>query len=145
MWEFEKDLYVKKSVNFIRIHKLKIISLTLIILMVSITIYAVMMEYRYLHPIYNEGEYTGIGNGYHSDIKIKIKTDKYRILSIEILEHKEMPVISEIVFKDIPYRVIRKNSTDIDLVSGATFTSKGLLEAIDDALIDARINPEVNQ
>lgn len=145
MWEFEKDLYVKKAVRFIKVHRIKIISYMILVLALSVIAYALMTEYRYMHPMYNEGEYTGIGNGYHSDIKVKIKTDKYRILSIEILEHQEMPVISEIVFKDIPHRVIRKNSTEIDLVSGATFTSKGLLEAIDDALVEARIVPEENQ
>lgn len=145
MWEFEKDLYIKKIIRFIKLHKVRIISYTVLVLMLLILAYAVITEYRYLHPIYNEGEYIGAGNGYHSDIKVKVKTDKYRILSIDILDHQEMPVISEVVFKDIPHRVIRKNSTEIDLVSGATFTSKGLLEAIDDALVEARIRPEENQ
>lgn len=145
MWEFEKDLYIKRVIRFIKLHKIKFISYLVLVLALSVLVYALMTEYKYTHPIYNEGEYIGIGNGYHSDIKVKIKTDKYRILSIEILEHQEMPVISEIVFMDIPHRVVRKNSTEIDLVSGATFTSKGLLEAIDDALIEAKIKPEENQ
>lgn len=145
MWEFEKDLYIKKVLRFIKVNKVKIISYSMLVLALSLLAYALKTEYKYTHPIYSEGEYVGIGSGYHSDIKVKIKTDKYRILSIEILEHQEMPVISEVVFKDIPHRVIRKNSTDIDLVSGATFTSKGLLEAIDEALVKAKIKPEENQ
>lgn len=112
-----------------------IISLLLIVLLLAILIFNSSKKYS-THR-YNAGEYIGVAAGYHSDISVKVMTDDYRILTINVIDHHEMPVISEVVFKDIPYRVIRENSTDVDIVSGATYTSKGLLKALDNALENA--------
>jgi uncharacterized protein with FMN-binding domain len=109
-------------------------------LIVAVIIFLVLFSMSFMScskHIYNAGEYVGLSDGYHSHIKVKVITNEYRILSIEIISHEEMPVISEVVFKDIPRKVIRRNTTDVDTVSGATYTSKGLLKAIDDALFKA--------
>ena len=124
---FKKDNY--KTIAFI----------TTLLIALLIGVLLITSSSKYSKYIYSEGEYSGVAPGYHSDIKVKVKTDNYRILRIDITEHHEMPVISEVVFKDIPYRVIRENSTDVESVSGATYTSRGLLKALDDALSKAHL------
>lgn len=91
-------------------------------------------------PIYKEGVYEGIGEGHAGIIKIELVTDKYNIKDIKIVEDSEIPIIAEIVYKKIPKQVIKKNSGEVGVVTGATLTSKGLIQAINDALKKAKID-----
>ncbi|SCG83969.1 FMN-binding domain-containing protein [Proteiniborus sp. DW1] len=90
--------------------------------------------------LYVPGEYIGVGEGHHGPIKVKIITDEYNILSIQVIEEYEMPEFAEIVYKDIPNRVIKSNKPDVEVVAGASYTSIGLIDAIKDGLSKALIN-----
>ena len=90
--------------------------------------------------IYKEGKYEGSGQGHIDEIKVEITTDEYEIKTIEIIEDQEIPLLSKIVYEEIPKEVIKANSTKVDAVTGATYTSKGLIEAIEDALSKAYEN-----
>jgi uncharacterized protein with FMN-binding domain len=88
--------------------------------------------------IYNEGTFEGEGEGHIGPIKIQVVTDKYKIKDIKVLEHEETPVIDTIASKKIFEKVIKSNSSDVDVVTGATYTSKGYITAIKDALKKAQ-------
>ncbi|WP_432408468.1 FMN-binding protein [Wukongibacter sp. M2B1] len=89
--------------------------------------------------LYKEGVYEGDGEAYHGCIKVLVKTDQYNIKSIEVIDEEPVPIVSEIVYKEIPERVIKKNSIEVDIVTGATYTSQGLINAINNALKKARL------
>ncbi|MCB2292241.1 FMN-binding protein [Clostridium algoriphilum] len=89
--------------------------------------------------IYKEGTYEGTAQGHIGPIKVQILTDKYNIKQIKIMEQQETPVIGEIVYKEIPKRVIKANTSKVEVVSGATYTSKGLIKAIGNGLDKAKI------
>jgi len=91
---------------------------------------------------YKEGSFEGVGQGHHGAIKVEVTTDQYKIKEIKIVEQQEVPVVSDIVYEKIPPMVIKKNSTNVDVVAGATLTSNGLLEAIGDALDKAQVKEE---
>ena len=42
--------------------------------------------------------------------------------------------------EQLPARIVEKNGTDVEVVSGATYTSKGLIAATEAALSLARMN-----
>lgn len=87
---------------------------------------------------YQAGTYTGTGKGYFSDIKVSVTVaPNHKITDIAVLEYGDTPGISDAVFETLPELVIQANGTDIDAVSGATGTSNGLLDAINDALSQA--------
>lgn len=88
---------------------------------------------------YKEGSYEGSGQGHHGPMKVQITTDQYRIKEIKILEEYEMPELSEIVYDKIPKKIIKKNDADVDVVAGASYTSRGLIEAIQDGLDKAKV------
>lgn len=90
--------------------------------------------------IYKPGFYRGQAEGYHSIIEVEVEVDEYNILEITIVSHEEPDILADIVMDKIPKQVIKKNSTDVDIVSGATLTSERLLLAIENALKEARIN-----
>ncbi|MGH4122583.1 MAG: FMN-binding protein [Clostridium sp.] len=89
--------------------------------------------------IYKKGTYEGNAEGHIGPIKVKIVTDQYEIKEIVILSQQETPVIAEIVYKKIPPKVIKANSSEVQVVAGATYTSNGLIKAIKDGLNKAKI------
>ncbi|GAA0736241.1 FMN-binding protein [Clostridium oceanicum] len=89
--------------------------------------------------LYKEGCYEGVGQGNHSQIKVKVITGKYRIKEIKILEQEETPGLCDIVYDEIPESVLKNNNVDVNVVSGASYTSQGLINAIKDAVNKAKL------
>lgn len=89
--------------------------------------------------LYKDGVYEGVGQGHHGPIKVKVTVEENRIVKIDIIEHQETPYLCDIVYEELPEKIIKANSTDVDVVAGATFTSNGLIEAVNNALSDAKI------
>ena len=89
-------------------------------------------------PALAANEYIGVGKGFGGDIKVKVTMDGDKIAKIDVLEHGETAGICDGAFNTIPDAVSAAQSTTVDVVSGATFSSKGLLEAIDNALAQSK-------
>ena len=57
-----------------------------------------------------------------------------QISKIEVLSHGETAGVSDPAFETIPDAIIAAQSTEVDAAAGATFSSKGIMEAVNDAL-----------
>lgn len=108
-----------------------IILLILIIFSVSFFLKPKVVKYK-------AGSYRGASQGHIGPIKVLVTTNEYEIEEIKITEEYEMPEISKHVYDKIPNKIIRKNNADVEVISGATYTSKGLIEAIAEALDEAQ-------
>lgn len=75
----------------------------------------------------------GTGVGKHGDMTVAVTFDNGRIQAIEIVKEAENPVLAKKVYTDLTAAVIASNSADLDAISGATFSSKGFLDAVKDA------------
>lgn len=75
----------------------------------------------------------GTGVGKHGDMTVAVTFDNGRIQAIEIVKEAENPVLAKKVYTDLKATVITSNSADLDAISGATFSSKGFLDAVKDA------------
>ena len=84
---------------------------------------------------YKDGIYYGESEGYYSIIKVEVEVKHGKIYRITILEHNEPEILAQIVFEELPPRIIKNNSTNVDVISGATYTSESLLQAVESALI----------
>lgn len=84
--------------------------------------------------------YTGSGTGRMGDIMVKVGIADTAITSIEVVKQHETPLIANSALSRIPELVIRNQSLDIDAVTGATITSFGLKEAIENALAQAGLS-----
>ena len=78
-------------------------------------------------------EYIGVGIGV-AEITVKVTMDGERIASVEILEQTETPGNSDPAIVQMPSRIAEAGSTQVDIVSGATKTSRGIIAAVEDAL-----------
>jgi len=92
--------------------------------------------------IYEPGVYVGEAEGYHYKLVVTVEVDAYSILAVEVVEHKEIPILAEIVFSEIPKKVVKKNTLEVDMISGATYTSKSIMKAIKDGVEKAKLKPD---
>ena len=75
----------------------------------------------------------GTGVGKHGDITVAVTFDAGKIQNIEIVKNAENPILAKKVFTELKDEVVALSSTDVDLISGATFSAKGFIDAVNDA------------
>lgn len=79
-------------------------------------------------------EYIGEADGFGGPIKVKVTMDGDKIAKIDVLSHGDTPGICDKAFAAIPQAIIDAQSTQVDVAAGATFSSKGIMAAVEDAL-----------
>lgn len=65
---------------------------------------------------------------------VRVTKDGDKISGIEILEHYETLGLVDKCLEQMPQRIIAAQSTDVDVITGATMTSIGIISAVADAL-----------
>lgn len=83
---------------------------------------------------YEDGTYTGTGKGHNGNIEVEVEVKDGKISSVDVVEHEESDGISDPAIENIPAAIVEKNSTKVDAESGATVTSEGIIEAVNNAL-----------
>lgn len=84
--------------------------------------------------VYKDGTYTGEGQGYGGTIQVEVTLASDEITSINVVSApgEDSAYLSQ--GEGVIDSVLSAQSTDVDTISGATFSSTGILNAIDDAL-----------
>lgn len=86
---------------------------------------------------YKDGAYQGAAAGYIGDVAVEVKISGGRIESVRIIKHEETTPGDAL--QVIPQKIIAAQGTKgVDAVTGATFSSKAILEATERALEKAR-------
>ncbi|MGL4774015.1 MAG: FMN-binding protein [Clostridium sp.] len=87
---------------------------------------------------YKDGVYEGVGYGYKPNLKVQVTIKDGVIKEVLIKEHNEVGQRFYLpAFDIIPKRIIEKQTAEVDTVSGATRSSRGIMEAVNDALSKA--------
>lgn len=87
---------------------------------------------------FKDGVYEGTGKGNNGDIKVEVTVEGGNITSVVLKEHGETEGIYEAAEKTVVADIIKKQSAEVDAVSGATNTSNGIMEAVANALESAK-------
>lgn len=87
---------------------------------------------------YADGVYTGCADGYAKNLNVQVEIAGGKISDIQVTSHNETPGFYEKAFELVPAAIIEKQSTDVDTTSGATYSSMGIINAVNDALSDAQ-------
>lgn len=84
--------------------------------------------------VYKDGTYTGEAEGYGGMIQVEVTLAGDEITSINVVSApgEDSAYLSQA--ESVINSVISAQSTDVDTVSGATFSSTGILNAVDEAL-----------
>ena len=82
---------------------------------------------------FTAGTYEGTAAGYNGDITVKATFTDSAITAIEVVDSKETAHVGDIAFDILIPEIIEANGTGVDAVSGATFSSRGLKNAVNAA------------
>ncbi|MDB8820983.1 FMN-binding protein [Peptostreptococcus anaerobius] len=82
---------------------------------------------------YKDGEYTGSAPGYHGDVKVSVRVEGGQIKDILIVENSDDAEYFEKA-RSLISDIVSKQSTDVSVVSGATYSSNGIIGAVNNAL-----------
>ena len=83
---------------------------------------------------FTDGIYEGVGKGNSGDVKLEVVVKDGDIISVKLIEHGETPGIYERAEKDVIANIIKKQTTKVDIVAGATKTSNAIIEGVNKAL-----------
>lgn len=88
---------------------------------------------------YKDGTYYGSGTGFGGPLKVMVEISGGKIASIQIVENSDG---SDYISKaaSLIDSIITTQSTNVDTVSGATYSSVGIIQAVRDALGQAAVN-----
>lgn len=81
-----------------------------------------------------DGTYEGSANGFSGKIKVSVEIRNQTIRSINILSNSDDAAFFNRAKEGVTASILAKQSTDVDTVSGATYSSKGIINAVKDAL-----------
>lgn len=88
---------------------------------------------------FTAGTYTGTGVGYNGPTTVEVTFDDSKITDIKIVDTKETGHVGDTAFEVLIPQMIEANGTGVDAVSGATFSSKALKTAVNDAAEQAGV------
>lgn len=84
--------------------------------------------------LYKDGEYEGSGKGFGGNIDVKVTVSGGNITDVEIVSAKNEDGAYLSEAENIIDDIIENNSADVDTISGATFSSTGIKNAVIEAL-----------
>ena len=86
---------------------------------------------------YKDGIYQGSGTGFGGTITVQVTLEDDTITAVSVVSApgEDSAYLSQ--GENVINSVISEQSTDVDTISGATFSSTGILEAVNDALSKA--------
>lgn len=91
---------------------------------------------------FRDGVYTGTGTGFNGRITVSVTISGGRITKISVINNEgdDKPYLDN-ASKGVVARILSTQNTKVDAVSGATYSSNGIIEAVEKALKKAAIKP----
>lgn len=83
---------------------------------------------------YKNGTYNGTGSGFRGNIDVTVTVTVGKITDITVNSYNDDKEFFERAKSKIISEIISKQDTDVSTVSGATFSSNGIIETVSDAL-----------
>ena len=86
---------------------------------------------------YKDGTYTGEADGFGGPIQVKVTVENGEITDIEVVSAEKEDGAYLTMAMDVIPNLIEAQSADVDTISGATFSSTGIINAVEAALEEA--------
>ena len=84
------------------------------------------------------GSYTATADGYEGPLTVTVTVSRARISAITISEHSDTQAYVTMVTNTMIPAMIEAQSAEVDALAGATGTSNGVKQAVQDAIDQAR-------
>lgn len=92
---------------------------------------------------FEPGEFTVVTPGHNGDLPMVVTLSEDRIENIDIDTSGESAGIADIVFTRIPQQIIEGQTLNVDILSGASVTSNGVIDGVAKAVKLAGANPDI--
>jgi len=83
---------------------------------------------------YTDGIHEGVAEGFGGDIKVEVEVKDGKIVRVDILDHAESAGISDPAIEGTPAAMVESGTVDVEVTSGATYSSEGIINAVKNAL-----------
>lgn len=87
---------------------------------------------------YKDGKFSGSAYGYDGNIYVTITIKDDKITNIEATSDESDPWYFESCVENVTSQIISSQSTNVDATSGATYSSEGIMAAVEQALNSAK-------
>ena len=82
---------------------------------------------------YTPGTYVGKAQGIRSEVEVSVTFDENSITNIEVTSHGETKNIADAAIEKVPAEILEAQSLDVDVVTSVTFTSRAIINAVEEA------------
>ncbi|WKY43648.1 FMN-binding protein [Eubacteriaceae bacterium ES2] len=112
------------------------------LLMILIVLGFIMLTACSDQIIYQAGSYVGSAQGKNGPIRVEVTFSDDEIESIEVVNHQDDLEYATKAVEGMPGLILESQRLDVDAISGATLTSRGIIGAVAQCVTDAGIDPE---
>lgn len=84
-----------------------------------------------------DGVYEGTGTGFRGDTTVKVTVKNQKITTIEVVQTNDDAKWFDRAYNTISSNIIKNQTASVDSVSGATYSSMGIKQAVANALVNA--------
>ena len=88
------------------------------------------------------GEYSGKAGGFGGEIEVAVTLSEKAIDDIKIVNDYETEGVGRIALEEVKNRILEGQSTKVEAVTGATSSSKGMMNAVRAALDEAQVSDD---
>lgn len=84
-----------------------------------------------------DGKYAGVSQGFGGETKVTVLIEAGKIAQVTVDETNDTAAVSQQTVKKVPEMIVAAQNYAVDIVSGATKSSKGIMDAVKNALEQA--------
>lgn len=92
---------------------------------------------------YQPGDYKVTAPGHNGDLPMTVTLSKEKIEAINVDTSGESEGIADVVFERIPKQIIEGQTLNVDVLSGASVTSNGVIDGVAKAVKMSGANPDI--
>jgi polyferredoxin/uncharacterized protein with FMN-binding domain len=86
---------------------------------------------------YADGTYTGSGAGFRGTTTVSVTVKNHKVTDIQVLSYQDDDRFFGRAYPTVSSEIVNLQSSNVDAVSGATYSSKGIMQAVSNALSKA--------
>ena len=84
-----------------------------------------------------DGVYEGVAGGHNGEMTVSVEFKDGIIHDVKVIRHVETAGVTENAIANTTAAIVATNSPDVDVTTGATFTSRGIMNAVKKAIENA--------
>lgn len=84
-----------------------------------------------------DGTYTASAEGHNGAVKVEVKIKDGKIESVQVVDSNETPGLADPAIETVPSQIVEYQTLNTDLISGATYTTVAIRQAVADCIDQA--------